>query len=200
MGKPKKPKHQLYRGEIVNFHVPHFEEAGERLAASKALIEKVGAEIRANPNSDGWIRLCEILKSAKEDNRIQSSAGASDFLGLMLEIARDSLTAPSAYIALKPLAAIFKSDDSEAQLQNLAKARKTAGANKSEKATKYHAAWRVWAKETWQQNPFWNLSKVAEHVLEIAIRNDHRLANGKVYEVGTIENKIKGVLKSMRAA
>lgn len=59
--------------------------------------------IQANPNSDGWIRLIDLLRKAQNDKRIQSSTGASDFLDLVIELASDSLTASTADRAVQPL-------------------------------------------------------------------------------------------------
>ena len=81
----------------------------------------------------------------------------------------------------------------KAQLQNLAKGRKMASEKKGERATKYHAEWRQWAKETWVKNPFWDLDKVAEHVLSVATEQGHKMANKNPYRVRSIKDVIKGV-------
>lgn len=70
---------------------------------------KLVAEIEADPNADGWIRLIEILTGAQKDKRILSSAGASSFLELVLDIASDAITTSSAEQAIQPLAEILKS-------------------------------------------------------------------------------------------
>lgn len=59
--------------------------------------------ILQNPNADGWIRLIEILEKARNDKRVLTSAGATDFLGMAIELASDSLTASTADQAIEPL-------------------------------------------------------------------------------------------------
>ena len=66
-------------------------------------INECNHRIQANPNSDGWIRLIDLLRKAQNDKRIQSSTGASDFLDLMIELASDSLTFSTADLAVQPL-------------------------------------------------------------------------------------------------
>lgn len=62
-----------------------------------------GARIRSDPNADGWIRLLEIMEKARNDKRVRTSAGAADFLDLVVELASDALTAPTADQAIDPL-------------------------------------------------------------------------------------------------
>ena len=88
--------------------------------------------------------------------------------------------------------------EKKAQLQNLAKGRKKASETKGEKAIKYHAEWRKWAIDTLLQYPFWDLDKVAEHVLSVATKEGHRMANGKAYKVRTIAETIKGVKNKIK--
>ena len=90
--------------------------------------------------------------------------------------------------------------EKKVQLQNLAKGRATARVQKGERAIKYHADWRSWASETWVKNPFWDLDKVAEHVLSVATKEGHKMANGNAYKSSTVKMEIKGVLKSMKHA
>lgn len=67
------------------------------------LFAEIAAKIAANPNADGWIRLLELLRKAEQDKRIKSSPGASEFLGLVIELASDSFTASTAEQAIEPL-------------------------------------------------------------------------------------------------
>lgn len=60
--------------------------------------------------TDGWLRLCEVLKDAMSDERIRSSVGASDFLEVVYELAADAFTADDAMQALKPIRAILAGD------------------------------------------------------------------------------------------
>ena len=90
--------------------------------------------------------------------------------------------------------------EKKTQLQNLADGRKMANEKKEKRAIKYHAEWRQWAIDTLQGNPFWDLDKVAEHVLFVATAQGHKMANGNTYKVITIRKEIKGVLKSMKLA
>lgn len=70
-------------------------------------IAATAEKIMSNPNADGWIRLCEILKEAKADKRIAASGGASKTLEIFYEIAADALTTSNASQALKPLEEIL---------------------------------------------------------------------------------------------
>ncbi|MBA2660087.1 MAG: hypothetical protein H0U72_11305 [Nitrosospira sp.] len=126
MAKPKKLKVKLERGGIVKFPTFRFEKAGEQLAELHAFFEKASAKIRANPNADGWMRLCEILKSANEDKRIKSSAGASDFMELMLLLAEDAITASSAEEAIQPLTSEFISSNARSIANKGHEPRRTA--------------------------------------------------------------------------
>lgn len=80
-------------------------------AKLQARLAAIADRIMANPNADGWIRLCEILKKARTDKRIASSAGASEFLELMCELAADALTTSNAKQAIKPLTVAQRSID-----------------------------------------------------------------------------------------
>jgi hypothetical protein len=71
-------------------------------------------ELMADPNVDGWVRLCELLKDAKKDKRIGSSPGASEFLELMIDLAGDAITASTADEAIYPLAKAIKSSQNSA--------------------------------------------------------------------------------------
>lgn len=73
------------------------------LDAISQRLKEYAHQIQANPNSDGWIRLVDLLRKAQNDKRIQSSPGASDFLDLMIVLASDSLTASTADRAVQPL-------------------------------------------------------------------------------------------------
>jgi hypothetical protein len=61
------------------------------------------ARILGNPNADGWIGLIEILEGARKDKRVRTSAGAVDFLDLVIDLASDALTASTADQAIEPL-------------------------------------------------------------------------------------------------
>jgi len=80
-------------------------------AGLQAQLDAIVKKIRANPNADGWVRLCEILKKAKHDKRIIASGGASEFLELVYELASDSLTAANARPSLMPLTKALKSEE-----------------------------------------------------------------------------------------
>lgn len=84
----------------------HAENEVKSEAAFKPLMDALFASTakdRENPNFDGWVRLCEILKKAKQDKRIASSAGASEFLEVVYELAADSLTLDSGDAAFEPI-------------------------------------------------------------------------------------------------
>lgn len=83
-------------------------EAAAKTTSSSEWAE-LHKEVMANHNADGWLRLCEILNEAKEDKRIISSPGASEFLVLMKELAADAFTASSGDEALQPLVEAIKS-------------------------------------------------------------------------------------------
>lgn len=86
----------------------------------------------------------------------------------------------------------------ERQKQNLAMGNPAASKNKSERASKYHEDWKLWARQTWSQHPYWEVGKVAEHVLQIATQQRHKMANGKPYKVGSILKIITGVKQSLK--
>lgn len=95
------PLMQIYFGKLG------LNSANEIVAKLKAQFESFADKVRENPNSDGWLRLCEILENAKSDNRIISSSGASEFVGLMYEICADSMFAANSKEALEPLEKIM---------------------------------------------------------------------------------------------
>ncbi len=84
------------------------------------------------------------------------------------------------------------------QFQNLAKGNPAASKNKTERANKYHDLWKKWARETWNKNPHWEVTRVADHVLKIANDKNHKMANGNAYQVGTIIKVITGVKQSLK--
>jgi len=84
------------------------------------------------------------------------------------------------------------------QYQNLAKGNLAASKNKTERANKYHDLWKKWARETWNKNPHWEVTRVADHVLKTANDKSHKMANGNAYKVGTIIKVITGVKKSSK--
>lgn len=65
--------------------------------------KREAARILRNPNADGWIRLIEIMEKARKDKRVRTSAGALDFLDLVIDLAGDALTASTADQAIEPL-------------------------------------------------------------------------------------------------
>tara|TARA_R110002049_G_scaffold163963_4_gene329994 strand:+ start:62 stop:574 length:513 start_codon:yes stop_codon:yes gene_type:complete len=77
------------------------------MAANESEILKrfrdIVANVLANPNADGWVRLLELLRKAEKDKRVKSSPGASEFLELTIELASDALTASTAEQAIEPL-------------------------------------------------------------------------------------------------
>lgn len=85
--------------------------------------------IRANPNADGWVRLCEILGAAKQDERIILSAGASEFLEVVYELAADSLTLDNANAAIEPV-----NKELRALVKKLRKDTRTPPKNRHKKA------------------------------------------------------------------
>lgn len=98
---------------------------------------KQAADILANPNADGWVRLVELLIQAGKDERIISSPGASGFVAFIVEYAKDSLTTSSAEQALRPLAKELESESA----RNKANKR----FNETRKAEK-------WTVGEWQQH------------------------------------------------
>jgi len=76
----------------------------------QAKIAAIAERISANPNADGWIGLCEILKKAKTDKRVVSSVPASEFLEVMSILAEDALTSTNAIKALRQLAPAIAGD------------------------------------------------------------------------------------------
>lgn len=82
--------------------------------------------------------------------------------------------------------------------KHLAIGRDAAAKIKSEKANAYHALWETWAKETWKANQFWSVDQVAEHVLNIANKMNHKMANGNLYKQSYIKQIIKGVRKTLK--
>ena len=86
----------------------------------------------------------------------------------------------------------------EAQKKNLAKGNAVASQNKTSRAIEYHQEWIQWATETWVKNPYWELDRVAKHVLTIAKEHNHKMSNGKDYAASTIMQKIKGVKSSLK--
>ena len=84
------------------------------------------------------------------------------------------------------------------QVQNLAKGNPAASKNKTEHAKKYHDLWKRWGRETWEAHPYWEVTRVADHVLKIANEKNHKMANGNAYKVGTIIKVITGVKQSLK--
>lgn len=85
------------------------------------------------------------------------------------------------------------------QKKNLARGNPVASKNKSIKADEHHELWKSWAKDTWRVHPYWTVEQVAEHVLDIATNEGHKMANKKPYQVGTIIKVITGIRQSLKA-
>ena len=68
----------------------------------------------------------------------------------------------------------------------------TAAKIKSEKANLQKSLWRKWAVETFDKNPFYDYSEVAKYVFKIAERYNHKMVNGKLYNLSTISAAIQG--------
>lgn len=168
-----------------------FAEANKSLLAKIDVIHK---EIMANPNADGWLRLCEILLEAKQDKRIVSSGGASGFLDLVFEIASDSFTAPTAEHAIKPLEKIL----TEKYTENLGLGPAVAAKNKKERTDEYHGLWRKWAEEHIKQHPYSKSGDTAYVVKLKADAKGHTLVNGNLYKVGHIEKVITGTKSAIK--
>jgi hypothetical protein len=88
--------------------------------------------------------------------------------------------------------------DLEKQKAGLKKGNSEASKSKSAKADAYHELWKTWAKETWKVHPYWTVDKVAEHVFVTANNKDHKMANGKPYEIKTIIKTITGIKQSLK--
>jgi len=91
-----------------------------------------------------------------------------------------------------------KIETAERQKHNLAKGPLVAAKNKAERADKYHNLWREWARDTWKSHPYWEVTRVAEHVHGIATKGGHEMANGNAYTVGTIIREITGIKQSLK--
>jgi len=85
------------------------------------------------------------------------------------------------------------------QFQNLAKGNPAASKSKTERGNRYHDLWKEWARETWDAHPHWEVTRVADHVLKIANKKNHKMANGNVYKVGTITKVITGVKQTLKS-
>ncbi|MBN9125697.1 MAG: hypothetical protein BGO99_13840 [Nitrosospira sp. 56-18] len=105
----KKENGQLVCTVTAKF-VPVTEEIRQLQAEQRAKFDELRRKIEACPDSDGWIRLCEILEDSTDDERVKSSKGASEFLELMLELSQDAIFAPSVDVAIAPLKAALRSD------------------------------------------------------------------------------------------
>ena len=84
------------------------------------------------------------------------------------------------------------------QQKSLSMGNPVAAKKKTERAKEYHNLWITWAKETWEAHPYWEVNKVADHVLKIANDKNHKMANGNAYKVGTIIKVITGVKQSLK--
>ena len=73
-------------------------------------LEKIHSNLFSTLTAKGWIRLCEILEEAIQDEQIKASRGALEFAEMMLELAGDALRADTADEALEPLLEIVDSD------------------------------------------------------------------------------------------
>ncbi len=84
------------------------------------------------------------------------------------------------------------------QQKSLSMGNPAAAKKKTERAKEYQDLWITWAKETWEAHPYWEVNKVADHVLKIANDKNHKMANGNAYQVGTIIKVITGVKQSLK--
>ena len=83
--------------------------------------------------------------------------------------------------------------------ESLSMGNPVAAKKKAERAKEYQDLWITWAKETWEAHPYWEVTRVADHVLKIANDNKHKMANGNAYKVGTIIKVITGVKQSLKS-
>ena len=82
--------------------------------------------------------------------------------------------------------------------ESLSMGNPVAAKKKTERAKEYQDLWITWAKETWEAHPYWEVTRVADHVLKIANDKNHKMANGNAYQVGTIIKVITGVKQSLK--
>jgi hypothetical protein len=66
-------------------------------------IEQFVADHHDTPNGRGWLRLHELLRSAKADPEIASSPGALGFVAIMIELVSDAVSCTNGVDALLPL-------------------------------------------------------------------------------------------------
>jgi hypothetical protein len=86
------------------------EETKRRKEEQREKLAELWRKIEACADADGWIRLCEILEDAVDDERVKTSNGASEFIQLILDLSLDAIFAPSADVAIAPLKAALRSD------------------------------------------------------------------------------------------
>jgi len=73
------------------------------------------AERWNNPEGQGWIRLCELLRSAAADPLVKASAPAAEFLELMSLLAEDALGSRTLDETLAPLSSALASSRARAK-------------------------------------------------------------------------------------
>lgn len=111
------------------------------------------AELWNSPNGQGWIRLCELLRLAANDELVKGSRAASDFLDLVTVLAEDSVSAMDGDEPFRQLEGVFASDRASKRHERSGEARAwvikewkahaaSYGRNKSAFARDY--ARRVW--------------------------------------------------------
>jgi len=82
--------------------------------------------------------------------------------------------------------------------ESLSMGNPAAAKKKTERAKEYQDLWITWAKETWEAHPYWEVTRVADHILKTANEKNHKMANGNAYKVGTIIKVITGVKQSLK--
>ena len=83
--------------------------------------------------------------------------------------------------------------------ESLSMGNPAAAKKKAERAKEHQDLWITWAKETWEVHPYWEVTRVADHVLKIANDKNHKMANGSAYKVGTITKVITGVKQTLKS-
>jgi len=84
---------------LLESDMARLSEAAEALAAAGQRFMR----LVETPEAVGWIRLCELLMQAANDPAVAKSKPASEFLAVVVELAKDALTASSGVDALMPL-------------------------------------------------------------------------------------------------
>ncbi len=82
--------------------------------------------------------------------------------------------------------------------ESLSMGNPAAAKKKAERAKEHKDLWITWAKETWKVHPYWEVTRVADHILKTANEKNHKMANDNAYKVGTIIKVITGVKQSLK--